>query len=500
MPRFQKVSLARSQMTTDQPSVAQDGLGETQTDSAAKKGSAGSNASRRGSELEPNASAAANDNPASDLRNMRRIIAEDPEWSLATVPLLTDLCIRHIVHNFEINSRIIDKLLPKHKVKVLEKISEKLPLHVTANLIQDEGYWKRCCKARWEICDVVQYGKSWKRMYFERNLQEKIEHFVPGSDLTEIKDTLLLSKNYVKKLDIRQLLPPVRETPKIFQLDDDDAASDAGEEVDTDHFDFNDIFKDLTELREFKVVYGVRDCGMNFEWNLFQFTARDCQQLSKCIASTKHLTSLSITRSKVDDDKIRVMISHILDHPGLTELDVSNNLIGDRGARAIGKFLNNHSQLVTICLADNQIRAAGASAIAHALTKNSTLRVLNIRLNRIGDEGGQAICKALIKNATLEQLNMGSNDLSEPTANGLGQVIAGNSVLKKIDISCNRIGVDGGKQLQQNMEDNKTVTHIDLRLTECGTEAEYCIYQILHTNRERERELSLQRAALPAAQ
>lgn len=43
----------------------------------------------------------ANDNPASDLRNMRRIIAEDPEWSLATVPLLTDLCIRHIVHNFE---------------------------------------------------------------------------------------------------------------------------------------------------------------------------------------------------------------------------------------------------------------------------------------------------------------------------------------------------------------------------------------------------------------
>ena len=72
-----------------------------------------------------------------------------------------------------------------------------------------------------------------------------------------------------------------------------------GDEVDTDHFDFNDIFKDLTELREFCVVYGVRDCGMNFEWNLFQFTARDCQQLSKCIATTKHLTSFTITRSKV---------------------------------------------------------------------------------------------------------------------------------------------------------------------------------------------------------
>ena len=64
--------------------------------------------------------------------------------------------------------------------------------------------------------------------YNYRNLQEKIEHFVPGNDLTEIKDTLLLSRNYIKKLDIRQLLPPVREAPKMFQLDDDDGASDAG--------------------------------------------------------------------------------------------------------------------------------------------------------------------------------------------------------------------------------------------------------------------------------
>jgi pyruvate/2-oxoglutarate dehydrogenase complex dihydrolipoamide acyltransferase (E2) component len=41
------------------------------------------------------------DNPSADLRNMRRIIAEDPEWSLATVPMLKELCIKHIVDNFE---------------------------------------------------------------------------------------------------------------------------------------------------------------------------------------------------------------------------------------------------------------------------------------------------------------------------------------------------------------------------------------------------------------
>lgn len=40
-------------------------------------------------------------NPAANPRRMRRIIAEDPEWSLAIVPQLTELCIQHIINNFE---------------------------------------------------------------------------------------------------------------------------------------------------------------------------------------------------------------------------------------------------------------------------------------------------------------------------------------------------------------------------------------------------------------
>ena len=31
----------------------------------------------------------------------RRIIAEDPDWSLTTVPLLKDLVLNHIAKNFE---------------------------------------------------------------------------------------------------------------------------------------------------------------------------------------------------------------------------------------------------------------------------------------------------------------------------------------------------------------------------------------------------------------
>jgi len=218
------------------------------------------------------------DNPAADMRNMRRIIAEDPEWSLATVPLLVELCLKHIVNNFENNSKILNDLLKKHRVKVLEKISTKLPLMVTANLIEDEGFWKRSCQSNWETCDVSLYGDSWKRMFFEKNFERIIENFVPETtDPTELNETLELSANYIKKLNIRQLLPPVKEVPKGPNEDDlsDGADSDVGDGPDVDHFDFGPILQKLPYLEEFHVTFGVRDCGMNFEWNLFQFTARD---------------------------------------------------------------------------------------------------------------------------------------------------------------------------------------------------------------------------------
>lgn len=70
--------------------------------------------------------------------------------------------------------------------------------------------------------------------------------------------------------------------------------------------------------------------------------------LAKCVAQCKTLKVFKLNRSKVDDDKVRVLISHLLDHPSITKLDLSHNVIGDRGARAIGKFLNNHSQLTEV--------------------------------------------------------------------------------------------------------------------------------------------------------
>lgn len=230
-------------------------------------------------------------------------------WALeySSEKAMLSILIFFVFISFADNSDVLNKLLSKHQTKVLEKISVDLPLKVTALLVDDEGYWQRCCKARWEICDVSDYGGSWKRMYFEKNLQEIIEHFVPETtEPTRLNETVPLSANYIKRLDIRQLLPPVREAPKGPDFDDgSDAGSDTGDEPECDHFNFGPLLKFLPNLEELHLTYGVRDCGMNFEWNLFQFTARDCLQLAQSVAACKQLKVFRLHRSKVDDDKVR---------------------------------------------------------------------------------------------------------------------------------------------------------------------------------------------------
>lgn len=387
------------------------------------------------------------ENPAVDNRKMRRVIAEDLEWNLMTVPALSDLCLKTIIKNFHLYPRH-DELPEKVRRLLIKHIPvENVPLKIGANLIQDNSYWERCCKAKWRVNDVSKYGHSWKRMYFERELKNCIELFVPNrTDPTRLIEILQLGAASIVKLDIKQLLPPVELEKKEFNLDAEDLdqeeeeKEEIKEKVECDHFDFSKVIPHLINLEEIQVAYCVKDCGMNFEWQLFDFTKRDCRVLAKCVADCRSLRVLHLNRSKIDDDKIRLFISHILDHPTLTELDLSHNLISDRGCRAIGKLLNGHSKIETLSLCNNHIRALGAQALAHALLKNHTIKNLNLRLNRLADEGGQAIAKALLKNNSLIRVNLASNNMTEPTAALIAGVIIQNKSLRYLDLSSNRLG------------------------------------------------------------
>ncbi|KAJ7404285.1 T-complex-associated testis-expressed protein 1 [Willisornis vidua] len=414
----------------------------------------------------------------------RRCITEDSNWSLVTVPHLTELCLQHIVHNFEKNP-ILNHLLPEHQRKVLDRLPTGLPLTVTANLVSDEEYWKRCCIERWQVCDVSNYGDSWKRMFFERHLENILKCFTPNTtDPNQVLELIPLCKSYVRKLEIDQFLPPVR----VYQKEERDDLSDTGNdaesgEVFVQHYDLKDLITALPHLEELHLVYGVKDCGMNFEWYLFNFTNQDCCNLAAAVKMCHSLKVFKLTRSNVDDEKTKLLARNLLDHPSLVELNLSHNLIGDKGAQALGKLIS-HSRLETLDLCNNQICDLGAQALAQALAEKSTLTSLNLRLNCIEDKGGEAIGYALLTNRTLKSIHLGSNNLSEPTAMLFSQVLARNTTLSSINFSCNHLGLNGGKQLLEGLAKNKTLTELDLRHTEVDLEADYLIDQIVWANRE----------------
>ncbi|XP_074719552.1 dynein regulatory complex subunit 5 isoform X2 [Strix uralensis] len=420
---------------------------------------------------------------AADLYSTHRVI-EDPEWSLTTVPHLTELCLQHIVHNFEKNP-IVDRLLPEHQRKVLDRLSTGLPLAVTANLISDEDYWKRCCTERWRVCDISNYGDSWKRMFFERHLENILKCFIPNTtDPNQVLELIPFCKDYVQKLEVDQFLPPLQVDQKEERDDLSDTESDFGfSKVSMHHYDLGVLITALPHLEELHLTYGVKDCGMNFEWNLFNFTHQDCCNLAVAVKMCHNLKVFKLTRSKVDDDKTRLLVHNLLDHPCLVELNLSHNLIGDKGAQAVGKLINR-SRLETLNLCNNRISHLGAQALAQALAENSTLTSLNLRLNHVEDKGGEAVGHALLTNSTLKSIHLGSNSLSEPTAALFSQVLAQNATLTSINFSCNHLGLDGGKQLLEGLAGNKSLIEFDLRLAEVGEETEYLIHQIVWSNQE----------------
>ncbi|NXU19492.1 DRC5 protein, partial [Pardalotus punctatus] len=419
-------------------------------------------------------------------------LTEDPGWSLITVPHLTELCLQHIVHNFEKNP-ILNYLLPEHQRKVVDRLPTSLPLSVTANIVSHEDYWKRRCLERWQVCEISNYGDSWKRMFFERHLENILKFFVPNTtDPNQVLELIPLCKDYVRKLEINQFLPPVRVDQKEERNDLADKEDDAElSEVYTHHYDLKDLVTALPHLEELHLTYGVKGCGMNFEWSLFNFTERDCFNLAAAVKMCHNLKVFKLTQSQVNDDQTKLLACNLLDHPCLLELDLSHNLIKDHGAQALGKLLS-HSRLEILNLCNNQIHHQGAQALAHGLAESSTLTSLNLRLNCVEDKGGEAIGRALLTNTSLKSLHLGSNKLSEPTAAVFSQVLAQNTSLTSINFSCNHLGLNGGKHLLQGLANNQIVTELDLRHTEVEQETDFLIHQIVWANWEAVRLGSLQ--------
>uniref|UniRef100_A0A8C7WQY9 T-complex-associated-testis-expressed 1 n=1 Tax=Oryzias sinensis TaxID=183150 RepID=A0A8C7WQY9_9TELE len=410
----------------------------------------------------------------------RRIIAEDPDWSITTVPSLSILCLQIIVNNFERNP-IFEMLTAAQKEFLQERLSLSLPVQVTASVLPEGPYWRRCCQQKLAFCDVSVHGHSWKRMFLEKHLENIIELFIPNvTDPQTVLDVVSVCEKYVKRLDISQLLVPVVEPQKKSKENNHDFHWKSYVPP-MDHFDFNILLQRLTNLEELHLVYRIKQCGMNFAWNMFEMTYRDCETLAKALQTCKTLKLFRLHQSHMDDRKCQLLVKHLMDHPSLEELDFSHNKIGDIGARAISKLLTRN-KLQTLNLCNNLISCQGARAIALALSKNCTLESLNLLLNMIKDEGGQAIAEALLNNTTLHNLNLGGNYLTSVTAEAVSKVLTENTTLQSINLSCNQLCEVGGEALVAALSQNSTIKECDVHLTQVDDQRSFLINKLLWAN------------------
>jgi len=137
--------------------------------------------------------------------------------------------------------------------KIISRLPTSLPLHISAPFIDDDDdYWRRCCHARWSAPDVKQFAGSWKRMVMEKTIENVIENYVPvPTHCSRLETIISLAGNYVRRLTIRQLLPPVIVVP-------DHDARDYLVLADTDrtHFDFAQILSRVSRY----IIVSVFSC------------------------------------------------------------------------------------------------------------------------------------------------------------------------------------------------------------------------------------------------
>lgn len=94
---------------------------------------------------------------------------------------------------------IIDGIPAKYRVSVLSGISTDLPLSITAPLIPDEEYWKKCAIEKFINCDPSRHRGSWKQLFFEKYVQYMIEAYVPNVRISDTPTSL-------KSIDIKPLV------------------------------------------------------------------------------------------------------------------------------------------------------------------------------------------------------------------------------------------------------------------------------------------------------
>lgn len=169
---------------------------------------------------------------------------------------LFEKCVKVVVANFD--SRPITEPIPLKQMTAITKLlPTTLSPVVAGKYIHHEGYWKRCCvdKFGWHNCQLTEHNLSWKQLYFEKLMQDKLEDFDSVTeDIETIYELIDSCMDHIFTLKFRQF---------------------------PSHANLYDICALLPNLAKLDIVYGVKKIGMNYERMLFGMKISDATSFAK---------------------------------------------------------------------------------------------------------------------------------------------------------------------------------------------------------------------------
>ena len=154
-----------------------------------------------------------------------------------------------------------------------------LPLNLATEMIPDgdvheskkygkSNYWERRALDSLQNCDVKEHGESWKRLFFERTLQDMLARYTPpvNQPLDEISlsqklPPLVVLPNSQKSVqafitDIEQIVQVMTiGSPFVKRLRLNQLRSNAGD-ANSNHIEFKYIFDNLKDLEDLELYFG----------------------------------------------------------------------------------------------------------------------------------------------------------------------------------------------------------------------------------------------------
>lgn len=289
---------------------------------------------------------------------------------------------------------------------------------------------------------------------------------------------LALCNPYVTRLFVEQLqmwIPPLtmekEDIPEVWPIA---------------HINMGPIFKKLHNIQEFDLIFGMKDVGEDFKWEMFEVSVADCVRLGKAIQELHNLKILRIHRSKLEYRHCQALVQGLVKYPILEVLDLSHCQIGNSGALCIAYLLKQGIHLKVLNLTNNGIGKLGSEGIGFAILQGGcpNLTELNLKSNPLGTEGAMGIMRALVRCSDPKKLSMASCQFEDDTPLKVCQMLKLNDTLKNLDISSNWFGNDIGTVLVEAVAMNTCIEWLDTRETDISEEQRETIKTYLERNRK----------------